>query len=73
MTRYEKVKTVIVLLALAAITGFALFQALVAAIPPCEYEDGCSQIICLWNAQTSGNGVGTSFLALLWGHVVVYP
>lgn len=33
---------------------------------PCEYEDSNG---CIWNALTSGNGVGTSFVASLRGEV----
>lgn len=30
------------------------------AIPACVHEDGSGQGLCLWNAQTQGNGQGTS-------------
>ena len=32
-------------------------------LPACEYEDGSGQALCYWDAQTSGNGVGTSVVA----------
>lgn len=28
---------------------------------PCKYEDGSSQVRCVWDAQTMGNGHGDSF------------
>ncbi len=31
-----------------------------AAAPACEYEDGSSQRVCVWDATHSGNGIGRS-------------
>jgi hypothetical protein len=44
-----------------------LTPTLVATVPttapsellPCEYEDGSGQALCMWDADTMGNGVGT--------------
>ena len=33
-------------------------------VPQCEYEDGSEQLICFWDAQSSGNGIGRSFYAI---------
>lgn len=33
------------------------------ALPACEYEDGSGQALCYWDAQTSGNGEGTSLIS----------
>lgn len=33
---------------------------LAAGAPACEYEDGSSQKVCVWDARHMGNGVGTS-------------
>jgi hypothetical protein len=30
-----------------------------ATLPPCEYEDGSGQALCMWDASESGNGMGT--------------
>lgn len=37
------------------------------SLPPCEYEDGSSQRICIWNAQTQGNTQGRSLLIIRGG------
>lgn len=31
--------------------------------PPCKYEDGSSQRVCVWDARHMGNGHGLSFVA----------
>ncbi len=38
-----------------------LWTILFIALPPCAQEDSAN---CSWNAQHSGNGVGTSFFDL---------
>jgi hypothetical protein len=38
-----------------------LFTILFSILPPCHYEDSTN---CGWNAGTSGNGEGRSFVAL---------
>ena len=38
-------------------------------LPACEYEDS---EMCNWNAQTSGNGVGSSFTALKNGTIIYW-
>lgn len=30
----------------------------IATLPPCEYEDGSGQALCVWDADTMGNGMG---------------
>lgn len=42
-------------LALPVIGGYVWIKNL----PPCEYEDTAN---CYWDAQTFGNGIGTSFI-----------
>ena len=37
-------------------------------LPPCEYEDSDN---CFWDAQSRGNGEGTSFVVL--DNIVYYP
>jgi hypothetical protein len=37
------------------------------AVPLCEYEDGSSQRICVWDARHQGNGVGSSALIINGG------
>lgn len=31
-------------------------------VPPCEYEDGSSQKVCIWDGQHMGNGIGRSVI-----------
>jgi hypothetical protein len=31
-------------------------------IEPCEYEDGSSQRVCVWDARHMGNGEGSSYI-----------
>lgn len=38
-----------------------LLLALVPVLSPCQSEDAT---MCTWNAQQSGNGLGTSFTAV---------
>lgn len=38
-----------------------IFALLMLVLPPCEYEDSPN---CGWDASTSGNGEGTSFVDL---------
>lgn len=40
--------------------------------PPCEYEDGSTQEVCYWDASEGGNGVGESFLSLMYGAATLY-
>lgn len=40
-----------------------LFALLLAVLPPCPTED-VTGTICAWDASTSGNGQGISFLVL---------
>lgn len=51
-----------------AVLALAAVVALATVTQPCESED--SQL-CMWEAQTQGNGQGTSFWAGP-GEVVVY-
>jgi murein DD-endopeptidase MepM/ murein hydrolase activator NlpD len=37
------------------------YRTLAPTLAPCEYEDSTG---CVWDAGTSGNGVGNSFVAL---------
>jgi hypothetical protein len=37
-------------------------------IAPCEYEDGSSQYMCVWDAKHQGNGRGHSALIIRGGH-----
>lgn len=52
----------------AILSTICVVAALVAAtvspdsIPPCEFEDGSGQAVCYWDAATSGNGRGESYL-----------
>lgn len=52
----------------AILSTICVVAALVAAtvspdsIPPCEFEDGAGQSVCYWDAATSGNGRGESYL-----------
>ena len=41
-------------------------------VVPCEYEDTIPEAgtACYWNAQTQGNGLGTSFMAYSDGTVI---
>lgn len=39
-----------------------------STLPPCEYEDSDN---CFWDAQSRGNGEGTSFVVL--DNIVYYP
>lgn len=39
-----------------------LLQVLLALMPPCAEED--SPGLCYWDAQSRGNGQGTSFIVL---------
>ena len=32
------------------------------SVAPCEYEDGSSQSLCSWAADTMGNGIGRSVI-----------
>lgn len=34
-----------------------------APMPACEHEDGSGQALCMWDAQTQGNGMGTDVVA----------
>lgn len=33
------------------------------SLPPCITEDGAGQALCMWDAQTMGNGMGTSVIS----------
>lgn len=33
------------------------------SLPACAYEDGSGQALCYWDAQTMGNGEGTSLIS----------
>lgn len=33
------------------------------SLPPCEYEDGSGQSLCMWDASESGNGMGQDVIA----------
>lgn len=35
--------------------------------PACEYEDGSSQKVCVWNAKEQGNGKGDSLVIINGG------
>jgi hypothetical protein len=37
----------------------AITTAPIATLPACEYEDGSGQSLCVWDADTMGNGMGT--------------
>lgn len=51
----------------------ALLSIIVAMIPACSSDDGSSDVpVCGWNAQTQGNGVGSSFV-MANGTVIVIP
>jgi hypothetical protein len=50
------------LIALLIIATALLAIDLLRWLPPCEYEDSS---LCYWDAQTRGNGLGTSFADLL--------
>jgi hypothetical protein len=38
-----------------------------ASLPACEYEDGSSQAICVWDGRHQGNGEGSSVLIINGG------
>lgn len=40
---------------------------LATGAPACEYEDGSSQRLCVWDAKHQGNGQGRSSLILNGG------
>ena len=52
----------------AILSAICVVAALVAAtafpvsITPCQFEDGSGQAVCYWDAATSGNGRGESYL-----------
>lgn len=37
-------------------------EAAPRALPACEYEDGSSQRVCVWDARHMGNGIGRSVI-----------
>lgn len=37
-------------------------------IPACEYEDGSTQQICVWDGRTQGNGRGDVIVNVDWGN-----
>lgn len=45
-----------------------MLELLLTLLPLCETE---SSTVCYWEAQTLGNGLGSSFIAL-WESVVLY-
>ena len=49
-----------------------LLALVLAATTPCVTEDSTN---CYWDAQSMGNGVGNSFIALEYGAdlVLLYP
>lgn len=42
------------------LTPAAHASSTLTAAPACEYEDGSSQRVCVWDAAHSGNGIGRS-------------
>lgn len=48
-------------LAPALALAFAALMMLITTLPPCQTEDSSN---CYWNAQTMGNGNGSSFIDL---------
>ena len=53
---------------------FAAIAFLLPTPPPCELEDGSGQTVCRWDAGTSGNGIGSSFVTVNVGgaSLVIY-
>lgn len=41
----------------------ALVTVTPTTLPPCENEDGSGQMLCMWDASESGNGMGTDVVA----------
>lgn len=62
-------------LAAAAVAAVALAVAPAAAmavpepetVPPCRFEDGSGQSVCVWDARHLGNGRGVSYVAIRGG------
>lgn len=50
----------IIMSAVIVLTGFVGIATAHATLPACIHEDGSGQGDCFWNAQTQGNGLGTS-------------
>lgn len=54
----------------AVFSAICAVAALVAAtvfpqvVPPCQFEDGAGQAMCYWDAATSGNGRGESYVLI---------
>ncbi len=60
-----------ILVVVAAVILAALAAVTVAAVTPCEEEDGSGNIACHWDAKTRGNGEGTSFWAFGYGRWII--
>jgi hypothetical protein len=64
MPKFIKTRVILIFFLFAIMSGTMLFSIAYRAIPACDSDDGSGPVICKWEAQTMGNGEGTSFVSI---------